>query len=330
MIKLLKERLGQIGATHAAVHAVDRRISELSQSLNEQRQLMRAEMDATRMLAAQVVLAERRKAGVLPRLSDAEFRVFSQFGDDGIIQYLVELLGVTPHTFVEFGVADYREANTRFLLEFSNWRGLILEGSEACVRAIKSDAVMWRHDLTVRQAFIDRDNINDLISDAGLSGPLGLLSIDIDGNDYWVWEAITAVDPVIVVVEYNSAFGPRQPVTVPYDPQFARSDAHYSLLYYGTSLAALCLLAERKDYAFVGCNSAGNNAYFVRRAQLGSLKALRADEGFVDARFRESRRPDGGLALLSGKERLREMAALPLHDVSTGKTRTVSDIFNLS
>jgi hypothetical protein len=209
-------------------------------------------------------------------LRDAEFRVFSQFGDDGIIQYLIHLLEPVEERFIEFGVEDYGESNTRFLLMNDNWTGLVIDGSREHVAHICRQDYHSRHTLTAAHAFVDRSNVNALFRDNGFTGGLGLLSIDIDGNDYWVWEAIDCVEPVVVVCEYNAVFGASRAVTVPYELTFQRTRAHPSNLYFGASLGALCLLAGRKGFAFVGANSAGNNAYFVRQDRLGPLRALRA------------------------------------------------------
>ena len=168
-------------------------------------------------------------------------------------------------------------------------------------------------DRTLR--FFDRDNVNNLFSDAGFTGEIGLLSIDIDGNDYWVWEKLEVVDPVIVIVEYNSIFGPDFAVTIPYDPKFVRHQAHYSGQFWGVSLQALTLLAGRKGYSLVGCNSAGNNAYFVRNNKLGELPAFSAREAFVEARFRDSRSRSGELTYLSGSQRFDEISRLEVYDV---------------
>jgi hypothetical protein len=119
-------------------------------------------------------------------------------------------------------------------------------------------------NVKARQAFVTAENINDIITAAGISGRIGLLSIDIDGMDYWVWKAVSVVDPAIVVIEYNSLFGPERPIVAPYDPAFSRYTPDPSRLFYGASLAALRHLAAEKGYVFIGCNSNGNNAYFVR------------------------------------------------------------------
>jgi hypothetical protein len=142
-------------------------------------------------------------------IQEVEFRVFSQWGEDGILDWLIERLPGIPDVFVEFGVQNYLEANTRLLLWLRNWRGLIIDGSALNVEQVRHQDVFWRFDLQAVAAFIDRDNINQLIASCGISGEIGVLSVDIDGNDYWVWQAIEVVKPVIVVCEYNPVFGPR-------------------------------------------------------------------------------------------------------------------------
>jgi hypothetical protein len=140
--------------------------------------------------------------------------------------------------------------------------------------------------------------------------------VDIDGNDYWVWQAIDCVNPAIVVSEYNFRFGANKAVTVPYDASFVRTKAHYSNIYYGASLKALCILADRKGYAFVGCNSAGNNAFFVRKdLKPDSLKELTPEEGYVAAQFRESRDEKGNFLYLSLEEEQKILSSLPLVEI---------------
>lgn len=270
-------------------------------------------------LESRIVRSER-----YDRLADAEFRVHSQFGEDGIIQHLIGRVFIEHDVFVEFGVGDYRESNTRFLLCNDNWRGLILDADSDHIDFVRSNDLGWRHTIDARSQFITRVNINATLADAGIVGDIGLLSIDIDGNDYWVLDAIDAVTPRILIIEYNSTFGPDAAVAVPYDPDFDRTAAHYSNLYWGASLAAMCLVAERKGLAFVGSNSAGNNAFFVRRDVLGDLPTPTAHDGWVDARFRDSRGRDGNLTYVSGRApRLAVIADLPLVDVATGAMTTV-------
>lgn len=292
--------------------------------------VIRSELDSLRVQLGG--LESRQVAGLGPgELRRAEFRVFSQFGEDGIIQFLVQRVPIEHEVFIEFGVDDYRESNTRFLLVHDNWRGLVMDGGESMHEYLRSTGLAWRHELDAKTAFIDRDNINALIRAAAIDGDIGLLSIDLDGNDYWVLEAIDVVSPRILVAEYNSTFGAEAAVTVPYDPQFVRGERHWSWLYWGASLAALGRLAAGKGYALVGGNRAGNNAFFVRRDVLGDIPEVSVAEAYAPSRFRESRDRRGELSYLTGHAaRLRLMADLPLVDVESGGELTVAERFGLA
>lgn len=283
-----------------------------------QEQLRQAKEDnkATKLVMGAALAKLTRQA---TSMKEAEFKVFSQFGDDGIIQYLIGRVKPRVDTFVEFGVEDYEEANTRFLLINDNWKGLIIDGSAAFIDHIKTSLFYWRYSLKAVASFVTAENINQLLTDQGLSGQIGLLSIDIDGNDYWVWKAITVVEADIVVIEYNSLFGSDRSITVPHKPDFMREEAHYSYLYFGASLPALCDLAIEKGYAFVGCNQAGNNAYFVKNEKLNGLTALSAKEGYVYSRFRENRDQAGIMSFLDGVDREAVIKGLPVINTKTNK-----------
>ena len=196
---------------------------------------------------------------------DYEFKVFSQWGEDGIISFLINNLEIENKFFVEFGVEDYVESNTRFLLKKNNWSGLIIDSSIKNIDFIKKDQIYWRHDIKALCEYISKKNINKILTDNTYMRNIGLLSIDIDGNDYWIWNEITSIDPSIVIIEYNSLLGKDKSLVVPYKEDFNRSKEHYSNIYYGASLSALTKLANIKNYALVGCNSAGNNAFFVKK-----------------------------------------------------------------
>jgi hypothetical protein len=267
-------------------------------ALSSQAASIQTELDHLRELVGG--LESRRVAGLGPGdIRAAEFRVFSQFGEDGIVQFLVQRVPIENEVFVEFGVADYRESNTRFLLVHNNWKGLVLDGGDAVHNFLRSSALAWRHQIDAKTAFIDRDNINSLIANAGISGDIGLLSIDLDGNDYWIPEAIDVVSPRILVVEYNSTFGEEAAVSVRYDPAFVRWEKHPSWLYWGASLAAMTRLANEKGYALAGGNLAGNNAFFVRRDLLGELPELSVAQAYRPSRFRESRDRNDELTYVS-------------------------------
>jgi len=266
---------------------------------------MAAAHQATQMMLGKLLANQVKQHGVYENLHDAEFKVFSQFGDDGILQYLIGRTRPTVNKFIEFGASDYTESNTRFLLSNDNWSGLIIDSDPANIAFVRSRPEFWRYDLQVLAEYVDRNNINGLFERAGVTGEIGLLSIDIDGNDYWVWEAIHVVNPVIVTIEYNSLFGPEYAITIPYNPAFFRTEAHYSNLFWGASIGALCSLAEQKGYAFVGCNSAGNNAHFVRKDKVSNIPVKTALQGYVESKFRESRDENGSLTYLRGAYRLK-------------------------
>lgn len=260
-----------------------------------------------------------REKEIINDIHQSEFKVFSQWGDDGIIQFLVNYLDIpkAAERFVEFGVENYTEANTRFLLINNNWQGLIMDGSDENMKYVKQDDIYWRYQLEAKPAFVTRENINDLLNESGMTGEIGLLHVDIDGNDFFVWQAIHAVNPIIVIVEYNSVFGSDKPWSVAYDKRFVRSKYHHSNLYWGTSLLSLCDLATEKGYGFIGCNSNGNNAFFVRNDKLKGLKTVTTKEGFVMSKFRESRDVEGNLTFISGAQRLGVIKGMEIYNTRT-------------
>jgi hypothetical protein len=253
-------------------------------------------------------------------IHDFEFKVFSQWGDDGIIQYLIKKISVPQKTFIEFGVENYSESNTRFLLLNNNWSGFIMDGSEDHIKYIKRQNYYWRYDITATCSFITAENINDLLKQSSFEKDVGIYHIDIDGNDYWVWKATTIINPIIVIVEYQSLFGCGRPITTIYDQDFLRTEAHYSNLLYGSSLLSLCDLAEEKGYFFIGCNSSGNNAYFIRKDRIGTLRPLSAKEGYVLSKFREARNENGDLTFLNGTNRNNLIKGMEVLNTRSNKT----------
>lgn len=269
---------------------------------------------------------EQRQLMACPDPRQAEFRVFSQWGEDGIIQHLIHRVAIDRPVFVEFGVENYTESNTRFLLTNNQWSGLVIDGSADHIDQIRRDPIYWAANLKAEHAFITAENINDLLTRNGISGDIGLLSVDIDGNDYWVWQAIDCITPRLVVCEYNSHFGATAEVTTPYDPGFVRDRAHHSKIYYGASISALCSLAAAKGYSLVASNAAGNNVFFVRNDLLGSLPALAPAEAYRRAQFREFHDESGQLTFDDFDTRLNKIADLTVHDLKSGAPRRLADV----
>jgi hypothetical protein len=284
------------------------------------------QIDDLKMLSSKILINQMHARDTYSSISQFEFKVFSQFGDDGIIQHLIHHADIDVETFIEFGVEDYSESNTRFLLMSNNWKGLVMDGSQENIQQIKRQQYYWKHDLKAVDSWIDRDNINTVLHDNGFSGSLGLLSIDVDGNDYWIWESIDVVQPAIVIVEYNSVFGASYAITIPYDRTFHRTKAHYSNLYWGASLPALCRLAETKHYAFVGSNSAGNNTYFIKKEKLGSIRPCNVQDGYVRSRFRESRDAEGKLTFMADNEQLKIIEDMPVYDLEKSRVMKIKEL----
>lgn len=273
-----------------------------------------------RAIIVQGAIAARqiRRLDRIHDFSDVEFSVFSQWGEDGIIQWLIDKIPSMPNTFIEFGVENYEEANTRFLLCNQNWRGMVIDGTMSNIQSIRSDDIFWRHDLSALCSFITAENINSLICEGGFQGDIGILSIDIDGNDYWVWKAIMTISPWIVIVEYNAVFGDLHSLTIPYDPMFERTKAHQSNLYFGASIQALCDLAKEKHYTFMGTNTAGNNAFFIRDDHAQRITACIENVTSRPSRFRESRDDRGQLTFLRSLSRSTPIEDCEVVNLSSG------------
>jgi hypothetical protein len=272
--------------------------------------------DTQKMLLGKILSKMNNEKKTIDNLYEVEFKVFSQFGDDGIIQYLINNIEM-PKNFIEFGVETYHEANTRFLLMNDNWSGLVIDGSKKNIQSIYNQDIYWKFDLKAIEAFITAENINHLISSNGFSGEIGLLSVDIDGNDYWVLQSIEVIKPVVIVIEYNNTFGKERSISVPYDVSFFRTKAHYSNLFFGASLPAFCHLCSGRGYTLVGCNSNGLNAYFVRNDRLGNLPTPSLEEAFINSKFRESRDKNGKLTFLSKEKQIEAIKGMKVMNVKT-------------
>jgi hypothetical protein len=204
----------------------------------------------------------------LPRLDEVGFRVFSEADEDGILHYLFSLIGTTNKTLVDVGAGAPVGSNTSNLLVNDGWTGLLLEGDPTRVERLTKfyadcpDTAPYPPSCV--NAWVTAENINQLLRDAGLSGEIDLLCIDVDGIDYWLWKAVDVVSPRVVLVEYQCIWGPERSVTVPYDPQFKPIYEGRYGIYNGASLAAFVKLAREKGYRLVGSQRWGYNAFLVR------------------------------------------------------------------
>lgn len=235
-----------------------------------------------------IILSEELNNKSLKNINDFNFSIFSQFNEDAIIQFLIKNLNIEKKTFVEFGVENYEEANTRLLLEKDNWSGLIIDSSKKNIEHIKKQNYFWRHNLTALDNFVSTENINNILKNNNFTGEIGLLSIDVDGNDLWIWREINEVKPIILIIEYNAKLGDTESLSIKYNPNFIRSSDGLNNLIYGASLKALQKISKEKGYALVCVNNNGNNAFFVRNDYLNQhIYEQTVKECFKMSMFRE-------------------------------------------
>ncbi len=208
-----------------------------------------------------------REGRPLP-FDEVEFRTCSQNGEDGILLYLFTLLGTAGKVCLELCAGNGIQCNSANLLLHHGYTGVLFDGDERQLalgrRYYASHPDTFTHPPALVNAWITPDTVDGLIRAQGLSGEIDLLSLDMDGVDYWVWEAIEAVRPRVVVAEVQIVWGAEAAVTVPRDPGFVAEYADGAGIYCGASLPAFVKLARRKGYRLVGAQRYGFNAFFVR------------------------------------------------------------------
>lgn len=235
----------------------------------------RSEMLLAAKAAADVKVAQRALfnywqqetgAGKRWSLGDVGFRNYSQFEEDGILLYIFAAIGVASRTFIDIGAGDGINSNCANLAVNFGWDGLFIDGNEANVSRGKASyarhADTWAYPPKFVRAFVQRENINQVIEEQGFSGTVDLASIDLDGNDYWIWDALSAVDPRVVMIETHIEFGMNS-IVVPYDKDYVYPGKHPQ--YHGASPVAMAKLAAKKGYRLVGSNGYGFNTIYVKR-----------------------------------------------------------------
>lgn len=199
------------------------------------------------------------------KLKDTGFRVFSQFEEDGKLLFIFSVIGMGNKTFVEIGSDDGINSNSANLVFNFGWHGLFIDGNKQSINRGRKFYSKYPHPWTYPPKFVcdlvKRENINQIIQEAGFSGEIGLLSIDIDGNDYWIWDALDVVQPQVVIIETHNEFG-FEDIVVPYDPDYFFPGKHP--VYHGASPIAMTKLAKQKGYRLVGANDLGFNFIFIK------------------------------------------------------------------
>lgn len=214
----------------------------------------------------QLLSQERRKSKLLPILSG--HKAYSQNDEDGIVQEIFQRIGIANRTFIEIGVGNGIENNTLYWLK-QKWRGAWIEGATDNATFIRQAFAqpIARGDLHFQQALVSTENVNQLVAATGYAGrEIDLLGIDIDGNDYYLFEALDCVDARLVVIEYNARFPPPVRWRIPYRADFAWDGSDW----FGASLQTMNDLFGRRGYDLVACNITGSNAFFVRTDLIGN------------------------------------------------------------
>lgn len=187
--------------------------------------------------------------------------LYAQGTEESILARLMERIAPANRYCVDIGASDgLRNSNTALLLREQGWQGLLVEGSAYRYGKLR-DHYGAAANVRLRQEQVQPDRIDALLAEAGVPADFDLLSIDIDGNDYWVWRGLTAFRPRIVVIEYNPYYAPPERWVMRFNPEHAWDGSTY----YGASLASLHHLGKAKGYELACCDDMGNNAFFVRQ-----------------------------------------------------------------
>ncbi len=243
-------------------HRLKRSLSKRLRDLLGQEAYNEVAAQKSLMQQYQVLATDHGQA--LPSLLEVGFRKSSQFEEDGILLYLFSLIQPLNRICVEQCAGNGRECNTANLIINHGWWGHLFDGDADNVRRGNAFYAQNRdtflHPPRFTQAWLTAENINELLLKSGVSGAVDLLSLDIDGMDYWVWKAIEVIDPQVVVCEIHNLIPPELALTVPYAPNFVCKSEFYR----GASLAAMSKLGRDKGYRLIGMHRFGFNAFFVR------------------------------------------------------------------
>jgi hypothetical protein len=204
-------------------------------------------------------------------LTAFELGVYSQNGEDGVLAEIFRRLGPGRREFVEFGVGRGVEGNSVALADVFGWSGLFMEGDDTAARSL---AWKYRDNDRVRtaRAMVTAENVEELFAANGVSPEPDLMSIDVDGNDLWIWKAMTRTRARVVVIEYNAHLDQSRPLVIPYDPDWVWGGTDW----FGASLAALELVGAERGYRLVHTELAGANAFFVRDDYADRLDDIRS------------------------------------------------------
>ena len=286
------------------------------------------------MLGTSHILNMRKNYKNISNLNEVDFKVFSQNGEDGIIDYLLFSLQIEKPKFIEIGVGDYYESNTRFLFERSSGDGLIIDIIDNLQKRVEKNIRLWRGNVKILNRKIDSENILATLKEFNFFDNIDLFSIDVDSIDYWILEKMPKKFCKLIVAEYNPYFGSNLEISVPNDKNFDRSKYHHSNLCFGASLKSIINLLDKKGFVFLGTNLFKNNAFFVNSDFKDNLFLEIPNNNelnsFTNASFRESRDINNKLNFIDPKDILNEIKKCKVVDLSSSenKVKKIEDLLN--
>ena len=259
-------------------------------------------------------------------LNEIEVKIFSQNGEDGIIDYLINKLKLNTKNFVEIGVGNYRESNTRFLYNKYHPKGLVVDFIDDMEKKVKPFVNLWKGDLRICNKQINSENILHTLNQ-NCDYKIDIFSIDIDSIDYWIIEKLNKRISKIFVAEYNPVFGSEIEVTVPNISGFERNKYHYSNLCYGMSLRALINLMDKKGYYFIGTNLQKINAFFIlkdfKKEEFFKNIEIKSLDNYTNSNIRDSRDENYKLSYLSGDKKIKEIQECKVINLKDNKNELV-------
>ena len=288
---------------------------------------IKKDLENRALIGKNILIKKRNDYLNFKSINDAEEKIFSQNGEDGIIDFILEVLNLKDPKFIEIGVEDYVEANTRLLYHIRNSHGLIIDQS-ININKLSKNLDLWKGRIKVLKKSINPKNINEIIKYENFNKNLDLFSIDIDGLDFWVIKELPVNFAKICIAEYNPLFGSESEISVPNIENFDRTNYHFSNLCWGVSLKGLISVMNEKNFTFLGANNLKNNAFFINKDFEQLFKNVISDknkelEKYTDHKFQESTDRKGNLTYLSRKEQLKEIKDCEVIDINKSLTEKV-------
>jgi hypothetical protein len=280
------------------------------------------------------ILTSKASRGFYRELWDSEVKVFSQWGEDGILWFICDILEIAKPRILEIGAGNFTECNSRFLAEARNAAVYLVDSRPDLAQEVNGLDLLWKNNIFANEVWVTPNNSREIFENAKSAlGSIDILSLDIDGIDYWVMAELDLTGVSIVVVEYNPIFGAKFPITVPKTEFFDRTKAHSSWLYFGASIRAWVDFFEKKNFVFVGTNRVGNNAFFVSRGSEEIFKYINKVDPtlskYVDWQVRESRDKNGSLdysSLAQSKSRICKMPVTLIENFNVEITLNMEEL----